>query len=100
EAGVAAVKTRQAGDELLDDDRLAHPGAAEEAGLAAADERAEEVDDLDPGLEQLGLRGQLVELGRLVVDGAALRGLDRPQAVDGGAHEVEADATRPLTVRP
>ena len=34
EAGIAAVESGQAGDELLDDDRLADAGAAEQAGLA------------------------------------------------------------------
>ncbi len=37
---VAAVEPRDAGDQLLEDDRLAQAGAAEQAGLAAADERA------------------------------------------------------------
>src|SRR4029078_5376306 len=68
EAGVAAVEAGEAGDQLLDDDGLADAGAAEEAGLAAAHQGAEQVDDLDAGLEQLGLRGELVELRRLVMD--------------------------------
>ena len=48
-------------DELLDDDRLAHAGAAEDADLAALGERADEVDDLEAGLEDLGLGGLVLE---------------------------------------
>ena len=55
----------------VQDDRLAEAGPAEQAGLAAADERREQVDDLDAGLEQFGLRRQFVELRRLAVDGRA-----------------------------
>jgi hypothetical protein len=51
--------------------------------------------DLDAGLEQLGLRRQLVELGRLVVDRPALAGGHRPQPVDGLADHVE-DAAQGL----
>ena len=50
-----AMHGGDAGDQLGEDDRLAQPGAAEEADLAAADERREQVNDLDPGLELLGL---------------------------------------------
>ncbi len=50
---VAAVGTGDAGDQLGEDDRLAQTGTAEQTGLAAADERREQVDDLDAGFEQL-----------------------------------------------
>src|SRR4028119_1748092 len=43
-------------DELLDDHRLADAGPAEEADLPALHERGDQVDDLDPRLEDLGLR--------------------------------------------
>ena len=69
---VAAVLLGDAGDEFLDDDRLAQPRPAEQAGLAAADERREQVDDLDAGLEHLGLGRQVDELRRLAVDRPAL----------------------------
>ena len=46
-------------DQLLDQDRLADAGAAEEADLAAAYERGEQVDDLDAGLEDLDLRREV-----------------------------------------
>jgi hypothetical protein len=47
-------------DQLHDDDGLADAGAAERAGLAALGEGADEVDDLDAGLEDLRL-GVLVD---------------------------------------
>ena len=40
EDGVAAVLLGDAGDQFLDDDGLAQARTAEQAGLAAADERA------------------------------------------------------------
>ena len=51
EDGVAAVRLGNVVDELEDDDRLAHARTAEGAGLAALDEGADEIDDLDAGLE-------------------------------------------------
>ena len=63
----AAVGAGDAGDQFGEDDRLAQPGPAEQAGLAAADERRQQVDDLDAGLEQLGL-------GREIDRAAAGRG--------------------------
>jgi hypothetical protein len=86
------VEAGEAGDQLLDDDGLADAGAAEQARLAATDQRAEQVDDLDAGLEQLGLRGELVELGWLVVDRPPLLGGDRAEAVDHLADQVEHPA--------
>ena len=56
---VTAVLAGDAGDQLGEDDRLAQAGAAEQAGLAAANQRRQQVDDLDARLEQLGLRRQL-----------------------------------------
>jgi peptide chain release factor 1 len=52
-------------DELLDDDRLAHAGPTEDADLAALLERADQVDDLEAGLEDLDLGRLLVERGRV-----------------------------------
>ena len=65
---VAAVLGGDVADQLLDDDRLADAGTAEDADLAAALERGDEVDDLDAGLEDLRLGLHLVERGRLAVD--------------------------------
>ena len=62
EHGVARVLLGDVADQLLDDDGLADAGAAEDADLAALLERADQVDDLEPGLEDL-------DLGRLLVEG-------------------------------
>ena len=51
--GVAGVLAGDAGDQFLNDDGLAEAGAAEQAGLAAADEGGEQVDDLDAGFKHL-----------------------------------------------
>src|SRR4029078_715252 len=53
EHGNAAVVLGQVVDELLNDDGLAHAGAAEQADLAAAQVGLDEGDDLDPGVEHL-----------------------------------------------
>ena len=55
-------------DHLLDEHRLAHAGAAEQADLAALHVRLEQVDDLDAGLEHQRLRLELVERRRVAVD--------------------------------
>ncbi len=46
---IAAVRLGDVVDQLLDDDRLADAGAAEQADLAAAGVRRQQVDDLDAG---------------------------------------------------
>ncbi len=58
-------------DELHNDDRLAHAGAAEEADLAALEEGLDEVDDLDAGLEHLLVGGLLVKERSGAVNGHA-----------------------------
>ena len=68
----AAVLLGDVVDELLDEHRLAHAGAAEEADLAALHVGREEVDDLDAGLEDLLGRVELVERRGVAVDRPAL----------------------------
>ena len=94
EHGVAAVLLGDVADELLDDDRLAHAGAAEDADLAALGEGRDEVDDLDARLEHLGRGGLVLERGRRAVDGVARLRLDGALAVDGLAEHVEHAAQR------
>ncbi len=60
----AAVLGGDVADQLLDEDRLADAGAAEEADLAALGVGREQVHDLDAGLEDLGLGLLVLELGR------------------------------------
>jgi hypothetical protein len=70
---VAAVFGGDVADELLNQHRLAHAGAAEEADLAALLVGGEQVDDLDAGDEHFGvLRVLLVEGGGGAVDGHRL----------------------------
>ncbi len=61
EHGVTAVLLGHVADELLDDDRLADAGAAEDADLAALGERGDQVDDLHARLEDLGRSRLLLE---------------------------------------
>ena len=72
EDGDAAVLARDVVDQLLDQHGLADAGAAEEADLAALDVRRDQVDDLDPGLEDLDLRRQVAERRRIAMDRPAL----------------------------
>ena len=70
------VVPRNARDHLLDEHGLADAGTAEQADLAAEDVRREQVDDLDAGLEHLGLRLELVERRCLAVDAPPLLDLE------------------------
>jgi hypothetical protein len=76
-------------DELLDDDRLTDAGAAEDPDLAALLERADEVDDLQPGLEDLDLGRLVVERGRGAVDRQRRLCVDGALVVDRPAEDVE-----------
>jgi hypothetical protein len=76
-------------NELLDDDRLARAGAPEDRGLTAFEERADQVNDLHPGLEDLGGGGLIGERRRLAVDRVAPFALHRALAVDGLADDIE-----------
>ena len=93
------VVVGDAGDHLLDEHRLADTRAAEQADLAALHVRREQVDDLDAGLEHLGLGLELVEGRRLAVDRPALVDLDlapRP----GSRHSPVTLKTWPLVTSP
>ena len=86
---VAAVLGGDVADQLLDDDRLADAGAAEDAGLAAALERGDEVDDLDAGLEDCASVSIWSKPGRLAMDGQGVGLRDGALAVDRVAEHVE-----------
>ena len=64
------------GDHLLDEHRLADTGTTEEADLATLHVGGQQVDDLDAGLEHLGLGLELVEGRGLAVDAPALLDLE------------------------
>ena len=91
----AAVALRDVVDQLLNDDRLADAGAAEETDLAALHERRDQVDDLDARLEDLGLRLEVDEVRALAVNRPARRVLrDRRAVVHRLAEHVEDAAER------
>src|SRR5581483_8001818 len=100
EDGNAAVLARDVGDQLLDQHRLPDAGAAEETDLPAAGVRGDQVDHLDPGLEDLDLRRQVLERGRVAVDRPArgVRGRRR-LVVDGIAEDVPDTAERDVPDR-
>ena len=81
-------------DQLLDDDRLADAGPAEDADLAALLERADQVDDLESGLEDLDLGRLLVEGRRRAVDRQGLGPVDVTLLVDRVAEHVEDPSER------
>ncbi len=91
---VTGMLHRDVADQLHHVHGLAHAGAAEQADLAALGERADQVDHLDAGLEQLRARG-LVFIGRRrTVDGHALFFSDRALFVDRVAEHVHDAAER------
>ena len=90
---IPAVDLGDARDQLGQDHRLAQPGPAEKADLAAPDERGQQVDDLDARLELLGLGREAIETRRVAVDRPALCCVNRSPAVDRVAEQVE-DATQ------
>jgi hypothetical protein len=86
-------------DQLLDDHRLADPGAAEQPDLAAARIGREQIDDLDASDQDLRL-GCLVDIGRcILMDGPALIGEDRPRLVHRFADHIHDAAERLLADR-
>ena len=92
----AAVRGRDAGDQLGENDRLAEAGAAEQPGLAAADERRQQVDDLDARFEQFGLGRKIAQRRRLAMNRPVFLGIDRAAAVHRVARDVEHAAERRL----
>ena len=73
---------------------LAHTRAAEQADLAALGERANQVDHLDAGFQQVNGWGQFVELRRLLVYLALFVALDLAGIVDRAAQHVHDAAQR------
>ncbi len=84
-------------DELLDEHRLADARAAEQADLAALCVGGEQVDDLDPRLEHLGGRAEILRSRGVLVDSAPFHTLGQRSAfVDGLAEQVEDAPERDL----
>src|SRR5262249_37075237 len=63
-------------------------------GLATANERGEQVDDLDARLEHFSLAGKLRKRRRLTVNGPKFLGVHWPATVDWLAEQVEYAAKR------
>src|SRR5829696_2852107 len=95
----AAVLLGEVVDELLDEDRLADAGAAEQADLAALGVRREEVDDLDAGLEHLLRRDEVLDVRGGTVDRPALLDVELLAQVDRLAQHVEDAPERDVADR-
>src|SRR5262249_19692645 len=96
----AAVPLLHVVDELHDHDRLPYPRTAEKADLAALHEGRDQIDDLDTGLEDLGLGLEFRELGSLAVNRLPLRiGGNRRPAVYRLAEHVEDAPQRSIADR-
>ena len=86
-------------DELHHVHGLAHTGATEQTHLTALGERANQVDHLDAGFQQIDGRRQFVKLRGRLVDLAALIGADRTSFVDRPTQHVHDAAQSGLTDR-
>jgi hypothetical protein len=76
-------------DQFQNDDRLTDACTTERAGFSALDERADQIDDLDAGLEYLGARVLFRQRGSRTVNRILLVEKDRTFAVDGIPRDVE-----------
>ena len=85
---IAAVVLGDVIDQLHDDDRLANSGAAEQADLAALQERLDQIDDLYARLEHLSSGGLLVEGGSQTVNRISFLVFDGAQLIDRFADDV------------
>ena len=97
--GHAAMFQSDVVDQLHDDDGFADAGAAEQSDLSAAQIGLEQVDNLDPALEHLQLRGLFIKSRRLPVDRPFLRGVHRTHVVHGLADDVHHAAQRLISHR-
>ena len=96
EERVSAVALGDVVDEFHDDDGLSDACTTERTNLAALGEGTDEIDDLDTGLEDLGLGVLIDERGRVTVDRKGLVGLNRATLVAGLAENVKDAAQNPL----
>jgi len=89
----ATVRLGDVVDQFLDQHRLAHAGAAEQADLAALQVGRQQIHNLDAGDKDFG-RGRLVfEARRIAVDGVEFLRVHRPALIDRLADNVD-DATQ------
>ncbi len=89
ENGVSAVLCCDVTDELLNEDGLTYAGTSEESDLTALLVGAEEVYDLDTGLEEFAFGGLFLEGGSRSVDGLVRYAFGCGLIVDGLSKDVE-----------
>src|SRR5213076_1134003 len=90
-----AVEFRDVVNQLHDDDRLADSGATERANLAAFQEGADQINDLDAGGKNLGRRRLILERWRGTVDRIILLRRDRSAFVHRVAGYIQHPAHDP-----
>ena len=90
----AAMRLGDVVDQLHDHHGLADAGAAEQADLAALGVGRQQVDDLDAGGQDLGLRRLIDELRRVAMDRQGQLVADRAALVDRLADHVQDAAER------
>ena len=96
---IAAMRLRDIIDEFHNNDCLADAGTAKEADLAAARVGREQIDDLDAGNENCGLR-RLFRIGRCVlVDGTRRLMRNRARLIHRLADHVHDTPERPVPDR-
>ena len=76
-------------DQFLDDDRLAHAGAAVGAHFAAFGEGGNQVKNLDARFQDFHIGVLVVKGGRIPVDGPELAGFHRAEVVQRGAGDIK-----------
>ena len=89
EHGISVVLRGDVADQLLNQNRLAHACAAEQTDLSALLIGAEQIHHLDARLQQILLRGLLLELGRGPMDGFVAHSLRSRLIVNGLTQNVE-----------
>jgi hypothetical protein len=87
--GYPLVKGGHGMHELHDKNGLANTRSTEQACLAALDERAEQVDDLDPGFENFSDTDRLVKRQQFAVDISIFLGLEWLTTIERFAKDVE-----------
>ena len=90
----AAVLHGHVVNQFLNQHRLAHAGAAEQADLSALQVRLHQIHNLDAGLEHFQRRGLIFERRRGAMNGIALLGFYRAQVVHWLAEHVQHAAER------
>ena len=86
---IAAVSASNSSDQLLQNNRLAQTCTAEQTGLTTSNERGEQVDNFDTGLENFRVGRQLGYLWSLAMDRPIIIRLNRTTLIDRLTQNVE-----------